>query len=65
MFLSCADKFDSKTGLFIAVWELKFHASHPDNLFSCSEDGSVWHWDGSNINSAAPGVKGECGDFQA
>ncbi|KAK2154683.1 hypothetical protein LSH36_260g01003 [Paralvinella palmiformis] len=29
------------------MWELKFHTTHPDNLFSCSEDGSVWHWDRS------------------
>ena len=38
------------------VWEVKFHTSHPDNLFSCSEDGSVWHWNGSNINTAAMAV---------
>ncbi|KAI0237410.1 Nucleoporin Nup43 [Lamellibrachia satsuma] len=33
------------------MWEVKFHPSHPNSLFTCSEDGSVWHWDGSSINS--------------
>merc|ERR550534_2667993 len=27
-----------------------FHPSQPDHLFSCSEDGSLWHWDGSAYN---------------
>ena len=22
-----------------------FDCSHPNNLFSCSEDGGLWHWD--------------------
>ncbi|XP_050392857.1 nucleoporin Nup43 [Patella vulgata] len=30
-----------------AMWEVKFHPSNPDHLFTCSEDGSLWHWDGS------------------
>ncbi len=37
------------------MWEVKFHPSHPDNLFTCSEDGSIWHWDGSNITTAGTG----------
>lgn len=28
-----------------SVWEVKFHPACPDNLFTCSEDGSLWHWD--------------------
>ncbi|ESO85758.1 hypothetical protein LOTGIDRAFT_221179 [Lottia gigantea] len=33
-----------------AMWEVKFHPSNPDHLFTCSEDGSLWHWDGSAMN---------------
>ena len=30
------------------VWEVKFHPSQPNHLFSCSEDGSLWHWDSTH-----------------
>ncbi|XP_070568783.1 nucleoporin Nup43-like isoform X2 [Ptychodera flava] len=30
------------------MWELKFHPTNPDHLFTCSEDGSVWHWDNTS-----------------
>ena len=30
------------------VWEVCFHRSHPTHLFTCSSDGSLWHWDSSN-----------------
>ncbi|XP_071819443.1 nucleoporin Nup43-like isoform X2 [Apostichopus japonicus] len=26
------------------VWEVKFHPTNPNNLFTCSDDGSVLHW---------------------
>ena len=29
------------------VWEVNFHKQYPDNIFSCSQDGSLWHWDAS------------------
>ncbi|XP_060096742.1 nucleoporin Nup43 [Heteronotia binoei] len=29
------------------LWEVHFHPSSPDHLFTCSEDGSLWHWDAS------------------
>ncbi|KAM4694525.1 nucleoporin Nup43 [Discoglossus pictus] len=29
------------------MWEVHFHPSNPDHLFTCSEDGSLWHWDAS------------------
>ncbi|CAJ0952201.1 unnamed protein product [Ranitomeya imitator] len=29
------------------MWEVHFHPSKPDHLFTCSEDGSLWHWDAS------------------
>jgi len=31
------------------VWEVRFHPTHPSHLFTCSNDGSVWHWDSSDI----------------
>ncbi|XP_064618268.1 nucleoporin Nup43-like [Liolophura sinensis] len=34
------------------LWEVKFHPSSPDNLFTCSDDGSVWHWDGTAVNAS-------------
>ncbi|XP_033873627.1 nucleoporin Nup43 [Acipenser ruthenus] len=27
------------------MWEVHFHPSSPDHLFTCSEDGSLWHWE--------------------
>ena len=33
--------------LAFAVWEIRFHPTYPNNLFSCSHDGSLWHWDAS------------------
>lgn len=45
----------------LSVWEVRFHPSHPNNLFTCSEDGSVWHW---NAGKSEPthifGSKGWC-----
>lgn len=38
------------------MWEVKFHPISPDHLFTCSEDGSVWHWDASNIPQSAAGT---------
>ncbi|MBN3315779.1 NUP43 protein, partial [Atractosteus spatula] len=29
------------------MWEVHFHPSNPDHLFTCSEDGSLWHWENS------------------
>jgi len=31
------------------IWEVRFHPLSPDNLFTCSEDGSLWHWDGTSV----------------
>ena len=38
--------------LISTVWEVKFDRSHPNNLFTCSQDGGLWHWD---VNSATSG----------
>uniref|UniRef100_UPI00358FECB8 nucleoporin Nup43 n=1 Tax=Myxine glutinosa TaxID=7769 RepID=UPI00358FECB8 len=27
-----------------AMWEVRFHPTVPNHLFTCSEDGSLWHW---------------------
>ena len=43
-------------GLFLfscfAVWDVHFHPTYPNNLFSCSQDGSLWHWD-ATISTAS------------
>lgn len=39
------------------VWQVKFHTMYPDNLFTCSEDGSCWFWDGSSMISGASHIK--------
>lgn len=44
--LSC---FGISLFAFPTVWEIKFHSQNPDNLFMCSEDGSLWHWDGTSL----------------
>ncbi|EDO33534.1 predicted protein [Nematostella vectensis] len=33
------------------VWEVKFHPQKADHLFTCSEDGSVWQWDGTSMSA--------------
>uniref|UniRef100_A0A8C9GKY6 Nucleoporin 43 n=1 Tax=Piliocolobus tephrosceles TaxID=591936 RepID=A0A8C9GKY6_9PRIM len=38
---------DHKEAVRTIVWEVHFHPSNPDHLFTCSEDGSLWHWDAS------------------
>lgn len=38
------------------MWEVKFHPNYPNHLFTCSEDGSLWHWDASTNTSAYPGT---------
>uniref|UniRef100_A0A4W3HL23 Nucleoporin 43 n=1 Tax=Callorhinchus milii TaxID=7868 RepID=A0A4W3HL23_CALMI len=39
---------------FTEMWEVHFHPSNPDHLFSCSEDGSVWHWNASATTTEIP-----------
>ncbi|XP_064365238.1 nucleoporin Nup43 isoform X2 [Dromaius novaehollandiae] len=36
------------------MWEVHFHPSNPDHLFTCSEDGSLWHWDTSTSVAEKP-----------
>lgn len=34
------------------MWEVKFHKTNSNHLFTCSEDGAVWHWDASLVGSS-------------
>ncbi|PVD28656.1 hypothetical protein C0Q70_11250 [Pomacea canaliculata] len=34
-----------------SMWEVHFHPYHAEHIFTCSEDGSLWHWDGSALPS--------------
>ncbi|XP_018421147.1 PREDICTED: nucleoporin Nup43 [Nanorana parkeri] len=36
------------------MWEVHFHPSKPDHIFTCSEDGSLWHWDASTEAAERP-----------
>lgn len=38
-----------------AVSEIQFHPDHPDQLFSCSSAGEIWHWSTKSRNSI-PGL---------
>ena len=29
-----------------------FHHSNPDHLFTCSQDGSIWQWNGSSMKTS-------------
>lgn len=39
------------------VWKVQFHPLYPDNLFTCSEDGSCWFWNGASMISGASMIK--------
>ncbi|XP_027008260.1 nucleoporin Nup43 isoform X2 [Tachysurus fulvidraco] len=34
------------------MWEVHFHPTNPDHLFTCSEDGSLLHWETSSGSDA-------------
>ncbi|XP_054768862.2 nucleoporin Nup43-like [Lytechinus pictus] len=34
------------------VWDVKFHPTNPNNLFTCSDDGTVLHWDATKGHSS-------------
>jgi len=36
-----------------AVSEVHFHEQQPDHMFSCSQSGDVWHWNGSSVAKTA------------
>lgn len=40
------------------VWDVKFHPRYPNNLFTCSQDSSLWHWDatGAQMNTTVGGA---------
>ncbi|CAB4068770.1 NUP43 [Lepeophtheirus salmonis] len=35
-----------------AVSEVQFHLQSPDHIFSCSQNGDIWHWDASAVTRA-------------
>uniref|UniRef100_A0A6I8NSL2 Nucleoporin 43 n=1 Tax=Ornithorhynchus anatinus TaxID=9258 RepID=A0A6I8NSL2_ORNAN len=49
-------RVDHKDAVRTIVWEVHFHPSNPDHLFTCSEDGSLWHWDASSDLSEKPSL---------
>jgi len=34
------------------ISEVKFHPDQPDHIFTCSQGGELWHWNGSSIRTA-------------
>ena len=38
---------------FFSVWDVRFHPTYSNNLFSCSQDGSLWHWDASTSTASS------------
>jgi len=41
-----------------AVSEVHFHDQQPDHMFSCSQSGDVWHWNGSSVAKNASTTSG-------
>ena len=35
-----------------AVWDVHFHPINPNHLFTCSNDGCLWHWDATKVTSS-------------
>ena len=31
------------------MWDVHFHPSYPKHLFTCSNDGCLWHWDATKV----------------
>ena len=36
-----------------SVWDVRFHPIYSNNLFTCAQDGSLWHWDASFNNASS------------
>lgn len=47
--------------LFFLVWEVHFHPTNPDHLFTCSEDGSLLHWETSSHSDMSSYLQGKSG----
>ena len=41
-----------------AISEVQFHEQQPDHLFSCSQSGDTWHWNGSNATKNPNSILG-------
>ncbi|XP_046848193.1 nucleoporin Nup43-like [Xenia sp. Carnegie-2017] len=35
------------------IWQVLFYQPNPDHLFTCSQDGSVWQWNGSSMKASS------------
>lgn len=44
---------------FCPVWEVHFHPTNPDHLFTCSEDGSLLHWETSSPSDMPSFLQGK------
>lgn len=44
---------------FYTVWEVHFHPTNPDHLFTCSEDGSLLHWETSSQSDIPSFLQGD------
>ncbi|XP_056150861.1 nucleoporin Nup43 [Lampris incognitus] len=40
------------------MWEVHFHPTNPDHLFTCSEDGSLLHWESSSHSDLSSFLQG-------
>nr|ALS04472.1 nucleoporin Nup43 [Acartia pacifica] len=38
------------------ISEVKFHPDQPDHVFTCSQNGELWHWNGSSIRTYTAGA---------
>jgi nuclear pore complex protein Nup43 len=45
------------------VWDIKFHPSQPDHLFTCADEGKVLHWDAASVVEGANKTKGLVGSL--
>lgn len=45
--------------VFLTVWEVHFHPTNPDHLFTCSEDGSLLHWETSSHSDMPSFLQGK------
>uniref|UniRef100_A0A3Q3FTZ5 Nucleoporin 43 n=1 Tax=Labrus bergylta TaxID=56723 RepID=A0A3Q3FTZ5_9LABR len=41
------------------MWEVHFHPTNPDHLFTCSEDGSLLHWEASSQSDMPSFLQGK------
>ena len=45
--------FITNVCLYHTVCDVHFHPMHPNHLFTCSNDGRLWHWDATKVTSTS------------